>query len=90
MVETKSDIAFVTLVVNQFAKNLSQQHTKVVKTILRYVKATKTIGIVYDDNRKEDLIIRDYFDSDQTKDYATKKSISGFIFILNGGPVSQS
>ncbi len=47
IVETRLDIAFATSVVSQFAKNPSHQHSKVVKTILRYLKATKDTGITY-------------------------------------------
>lgn len=88
MVKTRRDIAFATSVVNQFAKNLSQQHTKVVKTILRYMKATKTVGITYGGNEKEDLTIRGYSDSDWAGNHATRKSTSGFAFMLNKGPIS--
>lgn len=38
MIETRPDIVFATLIVSQFAKNLSHQHTKTIKTILYYIK----------------------------------------------------
>lgn len=58
------------------------------KTIIRYLKATKTIRIIYDSNKKRNLTIKNYFNSNRVRDYAIKKSTSGFIFILNGGLVS--
>lgn len=88
MVETRPDIAFATLVVSRFAKNPSRQHTEAVKTVKRYLKATKTVGITYGGDEGGDLIIKGYFDSDWAGDHATRKSTSGFIFMLNGGPVS--
>ncbi len=89
IVETRPDIAFATSVVSRFAKNLSQQHTKAVKTIMRYLKATKTVGIMYGNGEGSgDLIIKGYSDSNWAGDHATRKSTSGFIFMLNDGPVS--
>lgn len=88
MVETRPDIAFTTLIISRFAKNPSQRHTEVVKTILQYLKATNTVGITYGSNDKGDLTIRGYFNSDWARDHATRKSTSGFVFMLNGGPVS--
>ncbi len=89
MVETRPDIAFATSVVSRFAKNPSRQHTEAVKTIMRYLKATRTVGITYGNGESSgDLIIKGYSDSDWAGDHATRKSTSGFIFMLNGGPVS--
>lgn len=64
IVEIRLNIAFTTSVISQFAKNPSQQHTKDVKTILRYLKVTKTVGIIYGSNKEEDLTIKGYSDSD--------------------------
>ena len=58
------------------------------KTIFQYLKATKDIGIIYGGEQEGDLIIKRYFKSDLAGDYTIRKSISGYIFILNGRPVS--
>ena len=88
MVETRTDIAFATSVVSRFAKNPSHQHTEAVKTILQYLKATRDTGITYGGEQGGDLIIKGYSDSDWAGDHTTRKSMSGYIFMLNGGPVS--
>ena len=88
MIETRPDISFATSVVSQLAKNPSRQHTEVVKAIRQYLKATRTIRIAYGGEEGGDLIIKGYSDSDWAGDHATRKSTSGFIFKLNGGPVS--
>ena len=88
MVETRPDITFATLVVSRFANNPSRQHTEAVKTIMRYLKATRTLVITYGKEEGGDLIIKGYSDSDWAGDHATRKSTSGFFFMLNGGPVS--
>ena len=88
MVQTRPDIVFATSVVSRFAKNPSRQHKEVVKNIIRYLKATQTLGIIYGGEDGGDLIIKGYSDSDWTRDHATKESTSGFIFMLNGRTVS--
>lgn len=88
IVKTKPDIAFITSVVSRFAKNLLHQHTEAIITILQYLIMTKDMEIIYGEEQERDLIIKSYFDSDWAGDYSTRKSISRYIFILNGEPVS--
>lgn len=87
MVETRPDIAFSIGVAARFAKNSSHAHTEAVKTILRYLKGSIDRGITYGGNG-ENLSIEGYSDSDWAGDKESRRSTSGFIFMLNGGPVS--
>ncbi len=64
MVETRPDITFATSVVSRFAKNPSHQHSEAVKTILQYLKATRDTGITYGGEKRGDLIIKGYSNSD--------------------------
>lgn len=66
MVETRPDIAFIISIISLFAKNHPHQYTKIVKTIMRYLKAIKSIRIPYDKEKKEkrDLTIKEYSNSD--------------------------
>lgn len=86
MVETRPDIAFATSVVSRFAKNPGHQHTETVKTILRYLKGPRERGITY--GGQQELLVEGYSDSDCAGNKESPKSTSGFIFMLNGGPVS--
>ncbi len=86
MVETRPDIAFATSITSRYAKNPSHQHTEAVKTILRYMKGSKHRGITY--GGQEKLLVEGYSDSDWAGDLKSRKSTSGFIFMLNSGPVS--
>lgn len=85
MVETRPDIAFTTSIASRYTKNLSHLYIKAVKKILRYLKSSKDWDIVYGGGT---LDIKGYSDSDWAKDKESRKSISGYIFMLNGGPVS--
>lgn len=86
MVETRPDIAFATSVAARFTKNPGHQHTEAVKTILRYLKGSRERGITFGGQDK--LLVEEYSDSDWAGDKDSRKSTSGFIFMLNGGPVS--
>lgn len=86
MVKTWLDIAFTIAVAVCFAKNPSYAYTKAVKTILRYLKGSINWGITY--GGKEKLFIEAYSDFVQADDRKSRKSTSGFIFMLNGGPVN--
>lgn len=86
MVKTRRDIAFATSIASRFAKNQGHQHTEAVKTILRYLKGSRECGITY--GGQSELLVEGYSDSDWAGDKESRKSTSGFIFMLNGGPVS--
>ena len=59
---------------------------EVVKTILRYLKGSRECDITY--GGEESLILEGYSDSNWASNKDSRKSTSGFIFMLNGGPVS--
>lgn len=86
MVKTRPDIAYVTSLVSRFIKNPSYQFTKIIKTILKYLKESKNREIIY--SKEEKLKIDGYSDSDWTGDKESQRFISKFIFILNGRLIS--
>lgn len=56
---------------------------------MRYFKAIKILGIMYDRKKSDDLIIKSYSKSDQIDDNVTRKSTLEFDFMLNGRLMSQ-
>lgn len=88
MVETRVDIAFATSMVSRFAKNPSSEHFNAIDQILRYLAGSAERGITFGGD--EELKLIGYSDSDWAGDHADRKSTSGFIFILNGGPISYA
>lgn len=86
MVEIKTDIIFVTLLVSYFAKNRNYQHVKTVKIIFKYLKDSKCQKICY--KKKEKLKIDNYLDLDQADDQKSQRFISRFIFILISKSIS--
>ena len=88
MVETRPDVTLATSVTSRFAKPPGHQHMEEVKTILKYLKRTRDRGITYGGLDQEDFLVKSYSDSDWTSDKESRKLTSGFIFMLNNGPVS--
>ena len=88
MVETRIDIAFATSMVSRFANNPSSEHFHAVDQILRYLAGSQDRGITF--GGEEELNLVGYSDSDWAGDRADRKSTSGFVFTLNGGPVSYA
>ena len=85
MIETRPDIAYATSVVSRHAKNPGKSHMEAAKQILRYLSATRDRGITFGGG---DLSIQGYSDSDWAGDKEDRKSTSGYVFMLNNGPIS--
>jgi len=87
MTTTRPDIAFAVSTVSQFAQNPNDSHWKAVKRIFRYLRGTLDQGVTY--GKSDDGPIG-YSDADWAGDRTTRKSTSGYIFMMYGGPVSWS
>ena len=61
-------------------------HWTAVKNILKYLKRTKDMFLVYEGDKE--LVINGYVDASFDTDPDDSKSPTGYIFILNGGAAS--
>ena len=64
--------------------SLTKTHLEAAKKTLRYLKQTMNTGITF--TAKADLL--GYCDSDWAGDLDKRKSTTGYIFTLSGGPIS--
>jgi hypothetical protein len=62
-------------------------HWKLVKGILKYLRNTKDMVLVYGGN-EEELNIKGYVDASFDTDPDDSKSQTGYVFMLNGGALS--
>ncbi|KAG5898489.1 hypothetical protein JTB14_015493 [Gonioctena quinquepunctata] len=86
---SRPDLAFAVSYVSQFMNNYSSQHWTAVKKILRYLQGTKSFGIIY--GRCEEfngIDLCGYTDADYAGDVTTRKSRTGYVFMINGSPVT--
>lgn len=79
------DIAFAVNSLARFARKPKKCHWEAAKRVLRYLAGTKDLGLVY--RTGGDMRPVGYADSDWAGDKSDRKSISGFVFMLGGGPV---
>jgi len=83
---TRPDIVYIAGMLGRYQSNPSLDHLKAAKKILRYLQGTKDYKLTY--RRSDSLEVVDYSDSDFAKCKDDKKSTSGYIFMLAGGPIS--
>lgn len=81
---SRPDICFAVNVLSRYVNNPSQQHVNAIKRVIRYLIDTKDYFIKYGESN--DLI--GYSDSDFASDVDTRKSTTGYIFQMNGGPIT--
>nr|GEW39639.1 reverse transcriptase domain-containing protein [Tanacetum cinerariifolium] len=69
--------------------NPGEPHWTIVKTILKYLRNTKDMFLVYGGNHKAELRVDCYCNAGFETDRDDIKSQTGYVFILNGGAVVQ-
>ncbi len=82
---TRPDIANAVSQVCRYMQNPGKQHWDAVKHLLRYLQGTSRYGVTLGGRRQP---LRGFVDADWAGDQDTRRSYTGYIFFLNGGPVS--
>lgn len=82
---TKSNIMYATSLLSKFIQEPSELHFKAAKKVLRYVKQTCKFDILY--NRKMEVKLISYVDSDWDGSIDDLKSTSRYIFTLASGMI---
>ena len=81
---TRPDIAYSVGVLSRFRNSPTTSHWNEALRVLRYLKGTRTHGIVLGGNDEEMV---GFVDSDGSGDLDGRKSTSGYVFQVYGGPV---
>lgn len=88
LVNTRPDLAFSVGYVSRFMEQPHEDHLAAVKHILRYIARTCGLGVFYVRKNGIEPILEGYSDSDLAGDVDSRKSTTGLIFFLGGGPIS--
>ena len=74
--------------VSRYMHDPGQGHWEAVKWILRYIKGTIDVGLVFkkDNTGKQECI--GYVDSDYVGDLDKRRSTTGYVFTFSQAPVS--
>ena len=84
---TRPDIAQAVGVVARYFNAPTGVHWTALRHILRYIKGTVDMGIIYSASEPG---MTGYSDADYAGDIDTRRSTTGYAFMMNGGAVSWS
>jgi hypothetical protein len=82
---TRPDISHSVNMLARYMANPKQQHWNALKGVLRYLKGTTDLGLLY---RKDAGTLRGYSDSDYAGDPVKRRSTSGFVFQHASGAIT--
>jgi len=85
---TRPDISFAVNYLSRFVTGFNDQHWKALLRVLRYLRGTVNHGILFSRQTRNPMILYGYGDADWGGDTIDRKSITGYVFFLNGGPIS--
>ena len=86
MVGTRPDLAAAVGVLSQFAADPCPTHWQALKRVFRYIQGTKTHGIEFQASCTSGL--QGYSDADWAGDVESRRSTSGYAFLMSGGTLS--
>lgn len=89
---SRPDISFATCQLGRFNSSPVFRHWNTACRVLRYLKGTKEYCITYNFGPKPNLLTPElkptlYSDSDFASDVTTRRSVSGYVLMIGGGPV---
>ena len=87
MLYTRPDVSYALSMTSRFQSDPVECHWIAVKNILKYLRRTKDIFLIYGGQEGE-LVISGYTDAGFQSDLDEFRSQFGFVFCLNGGAVS--
>jgi hypothetical protein len=87
MMCTRPDVSLAISMAGRFQSDPGVEHWTAVKNILKYLKRTKEMFLVYGGD--QELVVKGYIDASFDTDPDDSKSQTGYVNILNGGVVSD-
>ncbi|XP_068655818.1 secreted RxLR effector protein 161-like [Aristolochia californica] len=83
---TRPDIAFVVGMLGRYQSNPEFDHWRAAKKVMRYLQGTKDYMLMY--RQTNNLEVIGYSDSDFAGCIDSRKSTSGYIFLMASGAIS--
>ncbi|XP_042008999.1 secreted RxLR effector protein 161-like [Salvia splendens] len=87
MICTRPDLAHGISVTSRYMREFGKDQWMALKWILRYTSGTKNIGILFKQQESSENPLLGYCDSDYATNLDTRKSQTGYIFMLNNSAV---
>uniref|UniRef100_A0A1J3F7G4 Retrovirus-related Pol polyprotein from transposon TNT 1-94 n=1 Tax=Noccaea caerulescens TaxID=107243 RepID=A0A1J3F7G4_NOCCA len=86
MIGTRPDIAYAIGLISRFMSKPGIMHWEAVKWLLRYIRGTADLNLVFTKNKN--FSVQGYCDSDFAGDLDRRRSTSGYVFTVGGNTVS--
>ena len=86
MICTRPDVSYALSVTSRYQADPGESHWAAVKTILKYLRRTKDMFLVYGGD--DELSVKGYTDASYLTNSDDSRSQSGYVFVMNGGAVS--
>lgn len=86
-ITVRPDISFAVGALSRFMSCPTVGHWRVAKGVLRYLAATRSVGITYGGSSSDEGL-RGWCDADYGGDKDIRRSTTGYVFTINGGAVS--
>ena len=86
MVCTRPDLAHAVSTVSKYMGNPGREHWKAVKWIFRYLKGTSKHGLMFA-RQKDQASVVGFVDADYAGGLDDRRSTTGYVFTLAGGPI---
>lgn len=83
---SRPDIQFAVNLVSRFNQKYGRPHWNAVKRIMRYLQGTLDKGITYSSG--ESKALHGYCDADWASDSSDRRSVTGYVFLLQGGAIT--
>lgn len=83
---TRPDITYATNKLASFTSCPTSEHWNAAKRVLRYLRGTKEYKLTYCSDGTSRLT--GYSDSDWAGDHTDRRSTTGYVFMMNGGPIA--
>lgn len=89
MLGSRPDLCFVVSYFGRFQNCFTETHWKHLKNVIRYLKYTVNFGLCYSSNNDSrfKIDLKAYVDSDYASDINDRKSVSGFVILINNNVV---
>ncbi|PNX96743.1 hypothetical protein L195_g019956 [Trifolium pratense] len=85
---TRSDLTFYVCLIARYMERPTEIHLAAAKRVMRYLKGTMDLGVLY--RRNGDLKLLGWSDSDYAGDLDDRKSTLGYVFMLGSSSISWS
>ncbi|GJS53699.1 hypothetical protein Tco_0627061 [Tanacetum coccineum] len=85
---TRPDVAFFENLTSRYQQNPGESHRTAVKNILKYLRNTKDMFLIYGGDSTTELGVTCYTDASWETDRDDLRSQMGFVFMMNGGAVN--